>query len=236
MIIDTRYPCDEWHTPPKKLLGSGVSTPYTPFCLICTIISELKRISFLYQFEWAGVDICWFLVDGFDTRWIPSSFSCGMVYTCQLIIVMNDIYVAKCHIHNASHMCVIGVMKDTHMIHMCQLTHTISDIYVAKCHIHKASHMCVIGAMKDTHTVHMCHWHSWTNTPLLGHAMLWRACCSVCCSMCCSMCCSVCCSVLQCVAVCCSVWQCVAVCCSVLQCIAVYCSVLQCVAVCCSVL
>ena len=28
-------------TPPKKLLGSGVSTPYTLFCLICTINSEL---------------------------------------------------------------------------------------------------------------------------------------------------------------------------------------------------
>ena len=27
---------------PKKLLGSGVSTPHTLFCLICTIHSELK--------------------------------------------------------------------------------------------------------------------------------------------------------------------------------------------------
>jgi len=28
--------------PPKKFLGSRVSTPYTPFCFICTISSELK--------------------------------------------------------------------------------------------------------------------------------------------------------------------------------------------------
>jgi len=63
--------------PPKKLLGSGFSTPYIPFCLICTISSELTCISHLYPFEWAGVDIRWFSVDGFDTRWIPRSFVCG---------------------------------------------------------------------------------------------------------------------------------------------------------------
>jgi len=33
--------------PPKKLLGSEFSTPYTPFCLICTISSELKYLSHL---------------------------------------------------------------------------------------------------------------------------------------------------------------------------------------------
>jgi len=30
--------------PPQKLFGSGFSTPYTPFCLMCTISSELKYI------------------------------------------------------------------------------------------------------------------------------------------------------------------------------------------------
>ena len=64
-------------TPPKKLLGSGFGYPYTPFCLICTISSELKCISYVYLFEWAGDDIRWFSVDGVDTRWIPRSFSCG---------------------------------------------------------------------------------------------------------------------------------------------------------------
>jgi len=29
------------YVPPKKLLGGGISTPYTLFCLICTINSEL---------------------------------------------------------------------------------------------------------------------------------------------------------------------------------------------------
>ena len=29
--------------PPKKLLSCEISTPYTPFCLICTIISELTH-------------------------------------------------------------------------------------------------------------------------------------------------------------------------------------------------
>jgi len=59
---------------PKKLLGSGFSTPYTPFCLICTISSELTCISHVHPFEWARVDIRWITVDGFDTPWIPRSF------------------------------------------------------------------------------------------------------------------------------------------------------------------
>jgi len=36
--------------PPKKLLGSGFLTPYTPLCLICTISYELTCISHLYPF------------------------------------------------------------------------------------------------------------------------------------------------------------------------------------------
>ena len=36
--------CSERTTPPKKLLESRFSTPYTPFCLICTISSELTWI------------------------------------------------------------------------------------------------------------------------------------------------------------------------------------------------
>jgi len=40
--------------------------------------SELKCSSHLYPFEWAGVDIRLFSVDGFDTRWIPGSSSCGI--------------------------------------------------------------------------------------------------------------------------------------------------------------
>jgi len=67
-----------WRDPPKKLLGSGFSTPYTPraFCLICTISSELKGISHLYPLSEPGL-ISKFSVDGFDTSWIPISFSCG---------------------------------------------------------------------------------------------------------------------------------------------------------------
>ena len=52
---------------------SGVSTPYTPFCLICTISSELKCVFHVFPFELAGVHIRWFSVNGFNTRCIPSS-------------------------------------------------------------------------------------------------------------------------------------------------------------------
>ena len=66
-------------SPPTKLLGSGFSTPYTPFCLICTISSELTCISHFHSFEWAGFDIRLFSEDGVDTRLIPRSGSCGLV-------------------------------------------------------------------------------------------------------------------------------------------------------------
>jgi len=50
--------------PPKKLLGSGFSTPYAPFCLICTISSELtctfifthlsELVLIFAGFQWTG--------------------------------------------------------------------------------------------------------------------------------------------------------------------------------------
>ena len=69
--------CHSESHPPKKLRGSRVSIPCTPFCLICTISSKLTCISDLHPFEWAGVDFRWFSVDGFDAHWIPRSVSCG---------------------------------------------------------------------------------------------------------------------------------------------------------------
>jgi len=41
---------------------------------------QTKLLSDFLQFEWAGVDIRWFSVDGFGTRWIPRRFSCGSVW------------------------------------------------------------------------------------------------------------------------------------------------------------
>jgi len=63
--------------PPNKLLGCGVSTPYTLLCLICTISSELNY-SLIFSHLRAGVDIRWFSVDGFDSHWIPRSCSSGL--------------------------------------------------------------------------------------------------------------------------------------------------------------
>ena len=42
--------CQTTTSPPKNLLGSGFSTPYTPFCLICTMSSELTCISHVHPF------------------------------------------------------------------------------------------------------------------------------------------------------------------------------------------
>ena len=64
--------------PPKKLLGSRFSTRYTPFCLMCTISSKPTCISYFTHCKWAGVDIRRFSEDGFDTRWIPRSYWCGI--------------------------------------------------------------------------------------------------------------------------------------------------------------
>jgi len=54
--------------PHQKLRGGGISTPKTPFRLICTTKSEPSVKLDLYYNEWFVVDICRFPVDGFDTR------------------------------------------------------------------------------------------------------------------------------------------------------------------------
>jgi len=91
--------------PPKKHLRSGFMTPYTPFCFVWTISSELKWISQLYPLDWARVDIRWFSVGGFDTRWIPSSCLCGMSH----MLHMNDSCLA--------YECVVSFMA-WHAYHM----------------------------------------------------------------------------------------------------------------------
>jgi len=41
--------------PPKKLVGGGISTPYTPFCSMCTVNSELTYFSMYTTVKRAGV-------------------------------------------------------------------------------------------------------------------------------------------------------------------------------------
>ena len=81
--------------PPKRLLGGGFSTLYTPFCLIRIVHSEPTSFN-LYTNEWAKVDIRWYPVDGsrLHTRWIPRSFLCGLRLskfrtTCEYIYCMH---------------------------------------------------------------------------------------------------------------------------------------------------
>ena len=62
--------------PPKKLLGDGVSTPMPLFCLICTIILK-KHALWISTRNPILSEPGSILVDGFDTRLIPRSFSCG---------------------------------------------------------------------------------------------------------------------------------------------------------------
>jgi len=53
-----------------------VSEPVCTLCLSCTINSELNYFLIHHQFMCSGVNIRWFPVNGFDTRWIPRNFSC----------------------------------------------------------------------------------------------------------------------------------------------------------------
>ena len=54
------------------------ATVSTLFGLTCTIRAQLTYFPICTTNEWAGVDIRWFPVDRFDTRWIPRSFSCSV--------------------------------------------------------------------------------------------------------------------------------------------------------------
>jgi len=54
----------------RSFVVAGFRPPYTPFCVICRIYSELTYFPICTTDEKAGVDKRWFWVDGFDTRWI----------------------------------------------------------------------------------------------------------------------------------------------------------------------
>ena len=60
------------HNPPTKLVGSGVSTPCTLFCLICAINSELNYFPIFNDWIEPGSISASirYSVDGLDTRWI----------------------------------------------------------------------------------------------------------------------------------------------------------------------
>ena len=132
--------------PPKKLLGSGFSTPYTHFFLMCIISSELTCVSHFYPFEWAGVDIRWFSVDGFDTRWIPRSFSCGMyVYTCKNNCMYMYVYIGVCVF-----ICVcvyVGCMHINTCVqykYMCTYVYAYIYVYVYMFRCIHIKYMCTI--------------------------------------------------------------------------------------------
>ena len=69
------------YIPPKKLLGGGISTPYTLFCLICTINSELTYFPMCTTIEWAGVDIRGFEWMGSTPAGFQEAF-CADMNTC----------------------------------------------------------------------------------------------------------------------------------------------------------
>jgi len=71
------YICIKSICPHQKLQSDEFSTSKIPFMLICTTNSKISVILDLYHNECVGANIRWFPVDGFDTRCIPGSFSCG---------------------------------------------------------------------------------------------------------------------------------------------------------------
>jgi len=123
------------YVPPKKLLGGGISTPYTLFCLICTINSELTYFPMCTTIEWAGVDIRWFPVDGFDTRWIPKSFLCGyehmyLFYTCIYSRFCGDVCRVNIHRMDWIHLYNTYIYVVCFHLHWIWLLHL---FYTCKC-------------------------------------------------------------------------------------------------------
>jgi len=72
-VVICRDICIE-RTRPRSFLGAGFRPRIHPFVWFVPL-AELTCIC--THFKWAVVDIRRFSVDGFDTRWIPRSFSCG---------------------------------------------------------------------------------------------------------------------------------------------------------------
>ena len=61
-------------TPHQKLLEGGFLTPVPLFCLICTISPNKTGILDWYQNPPQVLAARSFLVDGFDTHWVPRRF------------------------------------------------------------------------------------------------------------------------------------------------------------------
>ena len=65
---------------PRSFLGAGFRPRIHPFDWFVPLAPKQRVFLICNHFEWAGVDIRWLLVDGFDTRWTPRSFSCGRAF------------------------------------------------------------------------------------------------------------------------------------------------------------
>jgi len=123
------------YLPPKKLLGRGLSTPYTPFRWICTISPDLKCISHLHPLEWAGVEIRCVSVDGFDTCWVWSGFLCGIscMYIYVVFIHIVYWYVHICCIYTyvySTVSCIYIYVVCIHVMYWCVYISCIYYIYV----------------------------------------------------------------------------------------------------------
>ena len=105
--------------PPEKLLGDGLSTPVPLLCLIVPL-SRTKRIFGLVPEKPILSEPGSILVDGFDTRLIPWSFSCGERSLWVYCVVM-------CHVCNLSWCvmytmcCDVSCIQCVVMCHVCNV-------------------------------------------------------------------------------------------------------------------
>ena len=86
---------------PRIFLEAGFRPRIPAFVWYVPLTPNVSIFDF-HPFEWAGVDIRWVSVDGFDTCWIPGSFSCGtpLASLCEFTLcVAHEFYRFHCVFH-----------------------------------------------------------------------------------------------------------------------------------------
>jgi len=166
------FPCNSTsnesaHVPPRKLLCRGFSTPVHLLLFDLYHYLRTKAHFDFHPFEWAGVDIHWFAVDGFYTGWIPTSFSFGrhtrtQTHTNPYIYIYIYIHYLPMNFAVKLKITRIQIYK---FIHSHSHTHTLIFIYNNFLYIHRSIICCKLKSPIRTCT----HTHTYTHTQTQIH-------------------------------------------------------------------
>jgi len=155
--------------PPKKPIRSGASTHIQSLVWFVPLTPNQITFPICTTNEWAGVDIRWVPVDGFETRWIPKkiravkhdSYIWEMNHTYETWLIQNHIYEIwfPLWVPHSVESCLIHMRHDSFVWDM---THSYEMWLI---HMRHESFIWDVTHSYETWIIHMRHesfiWHSY---------------------------------------------------------------------------